>query len=122
MKAKLLNIALILTSLIAYLEWGTEQRQFLFEMELEVLSKLFSDPNSVAHPLVFLPLLGQILLIVAIFLKKARKLLTYSSFGLISSLLLVILLGGILSFNLKIIASTLPFFIFGFLIIKNFRK
>ena len=43
MKAKLLNIGLILTSLIGYLEWGTDQSMFLFQGEWDVLTKLFTE-------------------------------------------------------------------------------
>jgi hypothetical protein len=40
MKQRILNLLLIVTSLFGYLEWGADNRMFLFQGELEVLTKL----------------------------------------------------------------------------------
>ena len=77
MKSKILNLTLILTSLIGYLEWGQDMSMFLFQGELDVISKLFTDPLSVLHPFTLLPLLGQILLLITLFQKNPSKVLTY---------------------------------------------
>jgi hypothetical protein len=77
MKAKFLNILLIATSLVGYLECGETHHSFLFQVEGEVLFKLFTDPLSIIHPLTILPVLGQILLAVTLFQKTRGKVLTY---------------------------------------------
>lgn len=73
MKSKILNLGLILTSLAGYMEWGGGNRMSLFQAEAEIFSKIFTDFSSVAHPLVLLPLIGQIFLIFTLFQKKNRQ-------------------------------------------------
>ncbi len=122
MKAKILNVCLILTSLIGYLEWGNNNSMFLLEGEIEVISKLFNDPTSVMHPFTLLPLTGQILLLITLFQKSPGKWLTFIGLGGISVLLLFMLYISIISLNYKIALSTLPFLFTGFLVIRHRRK
>lgn len=109
MNKKLLNLALLLSSLIGYLEWGRDSKSFLGQTELDVLSKLFQDPASVMHPFIILPLLGQILLLLTLFQKQPSKLLSYTGMGCIAILLVLMLFIGIISLNVKILLSVLPF-------------
>lgn len=122
MKIRILNGLLILTSLFGYLEWGTDQRMFLFQGEWEVLKKLISDPLSVVHPFTLFPLLGQILLLITLFQKEPSKWLTFIGLGCLSLLLLLMVLVGALSMNFKILLSTLPFFLTGILVILEARR
>ncbi len=121
MKGKLLNFLLIVTSLFGYLEWGTNMHTFLFQAEGEILSKLTADPMSVLHPLTVLPMLGQIGLLVTLFQKQPGRILTYCCIGSMGILFLLMFAIGVMSFNLKIIASTLPFLILSFLAIRYHR-
>jgi hypothetical protein len=111
MKARLLNIGLLLSSLIGYLEWGGDKKMFLFQVEGEVLSKLFTDPLGILHPLTTLPLLGQLLLIISLFQKKPNKLLTYIGLGCIGILVVLIFFVGLISLNYKIVLSAIPFLV-----------
>lgn len=122
MKSKILNACLILTSLLGYLEWGTDQKMFLLQGEMEILTKLFDDPLSALHPFTVLPLFGQILLLITLFQSKPSKLLTYSGLGCLSILLLFMFFIGLISFNYKIVLSTIPFIVTGILTIRNLRK
>jgi len=119
MKYKILNLSLILTSLIGYLEWGGGNNMFLIQGEIEVVSKLFSNPNSVIHPLTLLPLLGQVLLIFTLFQRNPSKILTFLGMGSIGVLLLLMFVIGLMNVNFKIIASVLPFLITGFFTIRS---
>jgi len=121
-KSKRLNIALILCSLIGYLEWGEDQSTFLIMAELDIIKGLFTNISSVVHPLTFIPLIGQILLLITLFQKKVSKLLTY--FGMISLFLLLGLMFfiSIIDFNLKILASTLPYIITMVMVFFNLKK
>jgi hypothetical protein len=121
MKSKLLNIGLILSSLIGYLEWGQGNHQFLFQSEAEIISKLFTDPISILHPFTILPLLGQILLIITLFQKQPDRIMTYSAIACIGILLLLMFVIGIISMNFKILFSTLPFLILAFITIRHHR-
>jgi len=122
MKAKVLNIFLILFSLIGYLEWGEDNNQFLYEIEAEVLVKMFRNPASILHPFVLLPFIGQIILIYTLFQKTPSKILTYLGLGGIGILFLLMSFIGIISSNFKILLSTLPFIITGILVVINNRK
>ncbi|WP_312901262.1 hypothetical protein, partial [Chryseobacterium taichungense] len=114
MKTKLLNTLLIISSLLGYLEWGTNNHSFIFESEWEIILKIFSDPISVAHPFVLIPLVGQVSLVLTLFQKNCSKILTILGISLIGILFLFLLIIGILSINPKIIVFSLPFLIVGF--------
>lgn len=122
MKVKILNLLLIITSLLGYLEWSGNSHIFLFKAEIEIFSKLFTNPVSVIHPFTILPLVSQILLLITIFQKKPSKILTYISItglGLLIGFMFVI---GLMSMNFKIIVSTIPFIVVAVktvLILKN---
>lgn len=121
-KHKILNALLILTSLIGYLEWGGNNQCFLFQAEIDILTKIFTDPKSMLHPLTVLPLVGQILLAVTLFQKQPSKVLTYCGTIGIALLLVLMLMIGLLAGNLKMVVFTLPFVITSFFTIKFIRS
>lgn len=122
LKSKLLNFLLILTSLFGFLEWGGGSHIFLFQAEGEVVSKLFTDPLSVLHPLTILPMIGQILLLITLFQKKPNKILTYTGLGGLGVLLAFIFFVGALSMNAKIMLAALPFLVVAFITIRHYRS
>lgn len=111
MKSKILNLGLILTSLAGYMEWGGGNRMSLFQVETEILQKIFTDFSSIAHPLVLLPLIGQTFLIFTLFQKTPSKVFTFLGVAGVGSLLATMLGVGIIISNLNMIISTLPFFL-----------
>jgi cobalamin biosynthesis protein CobD/CbiB len=111
MKSKILNVLLIITSLIGYLEWSGDSSSFLFQAEAAIFPKLFSDPKSVLHPFTVIPFLGQLLLILTLFQKNPNRLLTYTGVFALGFLMVFLFVIGIISMNIKIIASTVPFLI-----------
>jgi hypothetical protein len=122
MKLKMLLFALIVTSLFGYLEWGKNNHMFLFQVEMEILSKVIKNPLSVIHPMTVLPMAGQIALCYALLQKQVSRRLVYIGIGCLSLLFLMILFIGILSVNLKIFASTLPFLLTSIATSIYFRK
>jgi hypothetical protein len=122
MQRKILNFFLILTSLFGYLEWGRGQHTFLFQAESDILYKLFTDPMSVAHPFIVLPIVGQIMLCVTLFQKTPNKTLTYLSIGGLGILLIFIFLIGLISLNFSIAISAIPFLIFAVMTIQRFKQ
>ncbi|MBK6351846.1 MAG: hypothetical protein KA251_02255 [Saprospiraceae bacterium] len=122
MKSKILNLLLIVTSLFGYLEWGGNNSILLFQAEADIISKLFTDPTSVIHPFILLPLVGQILLLVSVFQNKPSHLLTYIGIACLALLLGFMFVIGILSLNYKIIFSTLPFLVVAGTAIFHYRK
>lgn len=119
MKNRLLIVLLLITSLFVYLEWGGDNSSFLFKLEFDVLKKLISDPVSVLHPFVILPLSGQIILLVVLLLKSPGKWLVITGVIFITLLPGIILLVGLLSVNIKILLSLLPFLIVLILVVKR---
>ena len=121
-KRKILNGLAVLTSLFGYLEWGGGKSAFLFQAELEMIGKLFSDPVSTAHPFTLLPLFGQVLLLVTLFQREPSRLLTYIGLACLGLLLVFMFVIGLFSFNFKILLSTVPFMVTAVLGIIEARK
>jgi hypothetical protein len=109
MKEKMLSVLLILTSLLGYLQWGNNQHLFLLQAEGEILIKLWTEPKSVLHPLILLPMLGQILLTISVFQRTPSRIFIYLGIASLSILLGFMFFIGVMSFNIKILASSLPF-------------
>jgi len=108
---KLPILLLLFFSLTGYLEWGGNNHEFVCSIEYEVFKSLFSDPLSVIHPLTVLPMLGQILLLIALFQKRPLRNLVLTGVGLLGLLFLLLAFIGILTRNGKIFYAALPFLI-----------
>ena len=122
MKSKILNFLLILFSLFGYLEWSGKNHMFLFEAEIEILSKLFINTKSVIHPFIILPIISQFLLLFTLFQETAKTKLTYISIFGLGLLLGFMLFVGLVSLNYKIVISTIPFVLLSILTILHHRK
>jgi len=122
MKQKIINLLLILSSLLGYLEWGGNNHLFLMQAEGELLRKMFSDPTSVIHPFTLMPFAGQIILAITLLQKAASKVLTFIGIGCIILLFLLMLFIGISIKNLKIFSSTIPFIFLSVLTILRYKK
>ncbi|MFV0389560.1 MAG: hypothetical protein ACK5NT_12490 [Pyrinomonadaceae bacterium] len=114
MKLKILNVLILIFSLFGYLEWGNNQHSFLYRVEWDVISKLFSDPLSALHPLIIVPLIGQILLLLTLVQRRPNKYFTIFGILALAILFAMLLLVGILSANYKILLSVAPFFALAF--------
>lgn len=122
MNSKVLNILLILSSLCGYLAWGGNQHIFLYKAEVEILSKLLTNPTSVLHPFTILPMLSQLLLLITLFQKTPSKILSYWSIAGLGLLMGFMFIIGIISLQYKIVISTIPFIIISILAIKHYKK
>jgi hypothetical protein len=119
---RLINICLFLAFLVGYLEWGKNQHAFIFKMETEILVKGFNDFKSIFHPLILIPFAGQIMILVTIFQKKISRLLSLAGLACLSTLMLLLFIIGLLSFNFKVTGSTIPFMIAGIFVLKYHWK
>jgi len=122
MIVRILLFLLLLSSLFVFLEWGKGNQMYLYQIEGEILNKLFSNPKSVLHPFIILPLIGQFLLLFALLSNTNYKKIIISGIVCIGILVFFILVVGILSNNIKISLSTLPFLVLSILIFLNLRK
>lgn len=122
MKIKILILLIILSSFFGYLEWGKDSKMFLIEGEIDIISKLFSNPGSVLHPFIILPLLGQALLIITLFQTKSGKTLSLLGISFIALLILMITFISVISLNYKMFLSTIPFIILSVMRISLYKK
>lgn len=119
---KLLNLCLLLTFLIGYLEWGKNSHLFIFQAEAELFSKALDKPLEVLHPFILIPFSGQLVLLFTLFQKEPGKVLTFISLACLSLLMLLLFLIGLLEMNSKMIVFNLPFIITGIFIFRHYRK
>jgi hypothetical protein len=125
MKLKLYLSALLISSFFVYLSWSKTSSAFLFQMEYEILAKLFTNPSSVLHPFTIIPLIGQILLLISLLQKQPNNLVMKLGIGSLLFLIGFIFIVGLLSLKLTIIISTVPFIslaVLSFLEIKRNNK
>jgi hypothetical protein len=110
-KYRIYQLCLILFSLIGYLEWGGGQKSFIVEVEIDILTKLFTDIKSMLHPLVILPFTGQLILIVTFIRKSSNIKWIHAGALAIGILYLLIFFIGCMLLNFEILISALPFLI-----------
>lgn len=67
MRNRILQMLILLSSFIVYLSWGKSQSNHIYEMEWEILKRIFTDLKFVFHPFILLPLLGQLILFFTLF-------------------------------------------------------
>ncbi len=109
LRIRLILVCLIITPLFCYLEWGGGQSSFLYEIEWKLITLKTGDGGTLTHPLVFLPMAGQLLLIINLFRQKPSRKLGIAGILLIAPLVLMILLSGAFSVNARILLSVIPF-------------
>lgn len=121
LKLKILTFFVVASSLFGYLEWGRGNHSFLYEVEYEVLKKIFSNPISAIHPLTLIPLTGQIILITTLIFSRFNRYWIYLGIACLGLLLGFMTLIGLLGLNLKIWISTIPFLIFSIYTIREIQ-
>lgn len=119
---RIINICLVLTFLIGYLEWGKGSHIFIFQAEAEIFLKIKSDPLSVLHPFIIIPFCGQVMLLFTAFQQKPNRFLTFAGLACLGLFMLFLFFIGIVSLNLKILLSTLPFIFTGIIALRKNRR
>ena len=119
---KKLIAALLIFSLIPYLEWGNENHAFLLEIEIELWKKGLENPYEIFHPLILLPFAGQLILIFTLFKKEPKIRMIQFGAMLVALLVFFIFLSGVLSKNLKMIPFSLPYLVFCVLVFLRGRQ
>jgi len=106
---KLINICLLLSSLIGYLQWGKAQHAFLFQVEYDLIFGRAHSSDAFMHPFVLIPLVGQLLLLLSVFQKTPGRALSVIGLLCLSTIMLLLLFIGILTKSVAITASAMPF-------------
>ena len=117
----LIKTGLLVSSLFCYLEWGNDNSAFLFQVEYLIFTRNASA-ESFMHPLVITPFIGQLLILISLFITGPSPGLTLTGIVMLSILILLVLFVGILSTNLAIIASTMPFIIISVVYIIAWKR
>ena len=120
---KLFNFLLLLSSFFGYLEWPPDNHGFIFQLEAEILQIAKTNASSVAHPFILLPFTGQVLLLISLFQSPPKRWLTLTGMLCIGLLMLVLFAIGMLTTHAGIVASTLPYLLISFFVVRiNFQK
>ena len=120
---RILNAILFISFLFGYLEWGKGNQMFIFEGEAEVLSKAVKEPASVLHPLILLPFIGQGLILYTIFQKNPSRIFSLIGLACLGLLMSFLFFIGIISPNIKMLLSSIPFVITAMLMLRyNWKK
>lgn len=119
---KIINLALLLSFLAGYLEWGNNYHIFIFQAEGELFSKLISNPLSVLHPFTLIPFAGQLILVFTLFQKEPGKWLTFTGLACLSLLMVFLFFIGVIGMRLKIVVAVIPFITLGICAVMYYRK
>jgi hypothetical protein len=98
---------------------GTGESGFLIQMELNILR---SDVvQSLMHPAFLIPFFGQLLLLLTLFQSQPKRWMIYTGIVMLALLLVFIFVIGIISGNVRILLSAVPF-IFGSVLLVTFLR
>jgi hypothetical protein len=106
---RLINGAIVLGSLLPYLEWGGGNAALLGQMEYTLLFGGETSPETFLHPMVALPLAGQLLVLIPVFQHTPSRRMTTIGVMLLSLLIGLVIIGGVLTMNGRSLLSTVPF-------------
>ncbi len=106
---RIVNIGLFLSFLFCYLEWPTNNSAFIFQGEYEIFTNSKKWISNFTHPLILLGLIAQIILVFAIINPKINTKLNHFAVLILTPIVVLFFAVGLLSFNVKIMVSTLPF-------------
>ncbi len=114
---RIYSFALLLGFLMCHFEWGSHE-MFLLQIQHNLIFE--NKDNSLLHPLIIGPALGELVLLFT--LVKPNKKLILLGLILLGILVFFVLLAGILGGRMKMIISTLPFLLTSISFIRNYKK
>jgi len=118
---KKIILGLLLCSFLGYLEWGKES-EYILNIEYGLLLSINESPEVFLQPFILVPLSGQILLLVSLFLTKPKfSIVLLASTG-IALLYILLLYIGLLVWNPKMSLLALPFLAFYISLIVNRKR
>lgn len=113
---------LFISFFLGYLEWGKDSSAFVYEGFIEVVSNSKGLRSNFTHPLIVLPLIGEIIFITGVFNSQLQNKWLITALVLTGLLYVMILLAGVLSLNFKMILSATPYVSFAVGLIAVIRK
>lgn len=116
---KLAIFCLFASFMFCYLEWA-DQSAFVYEVAYLLLFEKSEKASAFAHPLVLFPFLGQLLVLISLFLPKPKRWMVMTGMVMMGLLVLMLVLVGILGKNWKIILATVPFLLSAVWCVRTF--
>jgi hypothetical protein len=113
---------LFISFFLGYLEWGKDSAAFVYEGFIEVISNAKGLKSNFTHPLIILPLIGEIIFILGTFNSRMQNKWLIAALVLTGLLYIMILLAGVLSKNPKMILSAAPYILFAIGLVIAIRK
>ena len=107
---RVLNVGLFFAFQIGYLEWPNHAR-FIIQFEYELFSNTQRLLSNLTHPLILVGFVAQMMLLLGIFLKNFNKKINAFSIILLGLIVLLFMIVGCTSANIKIVLSTLPYLV-----------
>lgn len=108
----ILGVAVIISFSICYMEWGGGNKAFLAQAEYDLLFKHKDILQSLLHPLILSGLTGQLLVLYNAFVPYKRRWPLLTASLLLSAVPAMIFLSAVLSMNIKMMLSVIPFVMF----------
>ena len=106
---RIINLGLLIAFSFCYLEWPPNNSMFIFQGEYEIFTNTKNMASNFTHPIILLGLVTQLILLYSAIKVNVSKKLNHLGVLLLTPVVLLFLVVGILSSNIKIILSTLPF-------------
>lgn len=119
---RIISALLLITFLICYLKWGQDQGGLIIVLEYKLIFEQAKSAESLIHPLVIIPFLGQIILIWNVIRKRPDRRIALGGMISLGILVLMITLVAFLSRNLFMILSIVPFWIVSIILIRSYKK
>ena len=94
-------LLLLISFSLAYMEWGSGNHSFVFELQQKVFSESDKLVSNFSHPVILAGFTGQMILLIAFFRNKLRFAWILLSLTLLGVPMVLILLSGIFSANAK---------------------
>jgi len=95
---------------------------FLIQGEWDIIKMVFSDPEGTLHPFIWLPLFGQVMLLIAAFRKDPTPVLTWLGIAGVGILLYFMLVIGMLGGGWLTTLSATPFLVLSVWTIVDLRR
>lgn len=119
---RLLNILLLLTFQLGYMEWPPHNSMFVFQATYEIFSKTDTLLSNLMHLIILLGFLAQLVLLLSAIVPQSNKKINALGILVLGILILLFLLISILSKNLKMFLATLPYLSISVYFFWNFKK
>ena len=119
---RIINIGLVLAFSLCYMEWGQGNSSFIFQTEYTLFTESEKLLSSITHPLILAGLIGQTLLLISATRNTPNRIANMAGILILSPVVLLVLLAGGLSLNVKMIISALPFVVLAVIYFLKYRR